>query len=134
MAIRFTVSAVIPASPAELFDAWVSSRSHSAMTGGKAKISLTVGAPYSAWDGYISGRTLELVRGKLIRQTWRTTEFGARDADSEVAITLEPVPEGTRLTLVHSGIPAGHTAYKAGWQEHYFEPMIAYFAKRRVKA
>ena len=49
------------------------------MTGAAARIAGRVGAAYSAWDGYIAGKTLELAPGKRIVQSWRTTEFASDD-------------------------------------------------------
>jgi uncharacterized protein YndB with AHSA1/START domain len=42
------------------------------MTAGEANISDAVGAEFSAWDEYITGRNLELVPGERIVQAWRT--------------------------------------------------------------
>jgi len=39
----FKVSAVIPAKPAEIYKAWLSSKGHSAMTGSTAKVTGKVG-------------------------------------------------------------------------------------------
>ncbi len=132
MAYRFKLADVIPASPAAVYDAWLDSGAHSAMTGGKARMSARVGAAVSAWDGYISGRNLELVPGARIVQSWRSSEFGDEYEDSIVTITLEDMDGGTLLTLEHSNVPAEQRSYEeGGWQENYFEPMMAYFAERK---
>jgi activator of HSP90 ATPase len=134
MSYDFTLSATIPASPRDIYDAWLDSRRHAAMTGGKAKMSKTVGAKVSAWDGYILGENRALVPGKRIVQSWRTTKFTEKDGDSTIAVTLKPVKGGTRLTLVHSNVPDLHTSYQnGGWQTHYFEPMKTYFGKAGSK-
>jgi activator of HSP90 ATPase len=128
MSYDFTLSATIPASPRDIYNAWLDSRRHAAMTGGKAKMSKTVGAKVSAWDGYILGENLELVPGKRIVQSWRTTKFTRKDGDSTITVTLKPAKGGTRLTLAHSNVPDLHTSYQdGGWQTHYFEPMKKYF-------
>jgi len=45
-------------------------------------------------------------------------------------VLLEPVEEGTRLTLVHTHIPQNQSEeYKQGWEEYYFKPMLEYFRK-----
>ena len=56
----FKLSAVIPAKPSEIYKMWLSSKGHSAMTGSTAKVTGKVGGKFSAWDGYIFGKTLEL--------------------------------------------------------------------------
>jgi len=133
MPFEFTLSDVIPASPQEIYDAWLSSNGHAGMTGGQpARTCAKEGADFTAWNDYISGRNLELEPGRRIRQSWRTTKFTARDADSEIEVLLEPAVGGTRLTLRHSNVPDGHTSYRdGGWQRSYFEPMKAYFAARK---
>src|SRR3954470_18288763 len=102
MTISFTVEATIPASPAEVYAAWLDPKRHGAMTGGKAKISAKIGTPFSAWDGYMSGKTLDLVPNDKIVQSWRTTEFAPGDPDSEILITLKAVPGGTLVTIAHT--------------------------------
>ena len=134
MSYTFTLTAVIPASPQTVYDAWLDSRGHSQMTGGEAKISAEVGSHYRAWDGYISGENVELVPGKRIVQSWRTTQFTEKDPDSKIVVTLAADKEGTRLTLEHINVPDRQTSYeKGGWQDHYFTPMQEYFAKKSGK-
>ncbi len=127
MSIEFEISDIFSATPEQVYDAWLDSEGHSKMTGGAAEASAQVGGEFSAWDGYISGKNLELEPGKRILQSWRTQEFQESDADSELEITLKGVPEGTKLTLKHTKLPEHGMQYKDGWGEHYFEPMKAYF-------
>jgi len=130
MPYTYTLTAVIPATPDEIYEAWLDSVAHSEMTGGEANVSGEVGADFSAWDEYITGRNIELVPGERIVQSWRTSEFSDEHADSVVTLTLEPVEEGTLLTLVHSNVPDEHRSYEeGGWESQYFEPMRVYFAK-----
>jgi uncharacterized protein YndB with AHSA1/START domain len=130
MPYTYTLTSVIPATPQEIYDAWLDSLAHSEMTGSEAVMSGEVGADVSAWDGYITGRNLELVPGERIVQSWRTEKFGDEHEDSIVTVTLEGTEEGTLLTLVHSNVPDGQRSYEeGGWEENYFEPMRAYFAR-----
>ena len=135
MPYSYTLSTVIPASPSEIYQAWLDSILHSEMTGGEANMSDEVGADVSAWDGYIVGRNLELVPGERIVQSWRTTEFDDAFEDSIITILLRETEEGTLLTLEHSNVPEAHRSYEeGGWQSNYFEPMIAYFTDLRGRA
>jgi activator of HSP90 ATPase len=128
MPFAFTLSDTIPASPQQIYDAWLDSYGHSAMTGGRATASNVAGGAFTAWDDYISGRNLALEPGRRIVQSWRTTRFTADDADSRIEVLLEPVVGGTRITLHHTNVPDGHLGYQdGGWQDHYFEPMKRYF-------
>jgi uncharacterized protein YndB with AHSA1/START domain len=131
MSYSFTLTDIIPAPPAAIYDAWLSSRAHTDMTGSKATQSARIGAKVGAWGGYISGQNLELVPGRRIVQSWRTTKFTDADPDSTISVTLRAVPGGTRITLRHSGVPNSHTGYEqGGWQSNYFAPMKTYFAKQ----
>ena len=131
MSLKFSVTDVMPASPRAVYDAWLDSRAHSRMTGAKAKASAKVGAGFSAWDGYATGKNLELKPGKRIVQSWRTSDFAAGDPDSRITVTLKPVAGGTKVTLLHTRLPDGRDDFKAGWRDYYFAPMKAYFAKAR---
>jgi activator of HSP90 ATPase len=130
MSDSFEISTELPAPPARIYAAWLSSDEHAAMTGGSAGIDPRVGGAHSAWDGYITGTTLELEPDRRIVQAWRTVEFPADSPDSRLEIVLDAVSAGTRLTLKHSDIPAGQGAsYESGWVENYFAPMQAHFSE-----
>jgi activator of HSP90 ATPase len=132
MTYDFKLSCTFTASPETVYDAWLDSAAHSAMTGAAAKVEKRVGGAHSAWDGYIAGRTLELIPAKRIVQSWRTTQFTGADPDSTITVELAPTKAGTRLTLTHSGVPDGQTGYEnGGWQDFYFAPMKAYFAREK---
>jgi activator of HSP90 ATPase len=134
MPFAFSLSDIIPATPQQIYDAWLDSGGHSRMTGGKARISAREGADFSAWDGYITGKNLKLEPGRRIVQSWRSSEFASQDADSRIEVLLEPVAGGTRITLTHSNVPDGHTSYRdGGWQDYYFAPMKKHFERASSK-
>jgi uncharacterized protein YndB with AHSA1/START domain len=125
--VEFEVSEVFQATSEQLYQAWLDSDNHSAMTGGSAKISPEIGAAFTAWDGYIQGRNLELTPPSRIVQAWRTSKFAESDPDSLLEIRFEPEEGGTRLTLRHSQLPAHGTIYEQGWIDNYFQPMQQFF-------
>jgi len=125
------MSAVIPAEPKDVYAAWMSSSGHGAMTGSGARVTARVGGAFSAWDGYISGKTLELEQDSRIVQSWRTTDFDPDDPDSTLEVLLQKAKGGTKVTLVHTNIPAGHgEEYRKGWIDFYFRPMKEHFASK----
>ena len=129
MADSFEISTMLPASAQQIYEAWLSSDEHSAMTSGTAQIDPTVGGKFSVWDGYITGTTLELEPQRRIVQSWRTAEFPADAPDSRLELLLEENAEGTRLTLKHGDLPDGQgSAYESGWVSNYFDPMKDYFS------
>ena len=87
-----------------------------------------VGGKFTAWEGYIFGRNLELVRGKKIVQEWSTTEWPEGYPPSRLEITLTKSREGTTLRMVHSRVPASQRAdYAQGWKDSYWNPLKEYF-------
>jgi uncharacterized protein YndB with AHSA1/START domain len=130
MPLEFTVSTIIPATPAQVYHAWLNSDEHGQMTGSPSTASDQVGAEFDAWDGYIHGKNLELVPNKRIVQAWRTSEFSDDEADSKIDITLEPSGSQTKLTLHHTGLPPHGGQYEEGWVESYFDPMREYFSSK----
>ena len=126
----FTLSEIVLAKASVIYEAWLNSKSHAAMTGSPAKVDGKLGGKFSAWDGYIFGSTLELTSNKRIVQAWRTTEFPKDAPDSRVEILLDEVHNGTKITLIHSDMPEDQVGdYKQGWEDFYFKPMREYFGK-----
>jgi activator of HSP90 ATPase len=125
---RFEISAVIPASPAEIYEAWLSTKGHTSMTGSPARVSRKVGGKFTAWDGYIRGQTLALEPDQRIVQAWRTSEFPDDAPDSHLEVSLEKTNGGTRVRITHTDIPPGQAnSYKQGWEDFYFKPMKEHF-------
>jgi len=124
----FTLSEIIPAKPSEIYEAWLSSEGHTAMTGSPAKVDGNVGGKFSAWEGYIFGTTLELTLNQRIVQTWRTSEFPDDAPDSHLEVLLEEVAQGTKVKLIHRDMPEDQVdSYRQGWEDFYFKPMKEYF-------
>ncbi len=123
----FELKETFPAKPAEIYNAWLESEAHAKMTGGEANCNSEKGAKFSTWNGYITGKNVDLIPNQKIIQTWRTSEFNESDEDSILSIELKEVENGTELTLTHSNIPEGQIQYKQGWENHYFVPMRHYF-------
>jgi activator of HSP90 ATPase len=122
---------LIPARPDEVYDAFMDEKRHTEFTGAKASVDPKIGGMFTAWDGYILGKNLDLVRGKRIVQEWKTTEWPDYPP-SIVEFSLNQKDGGTELTMVHSKVPAEQAeSYKQGWIDFYWEPMKKYFGKRR---
>ena len=115
MADSFEIKEFFPGIPAtEIFNAWLESEAHSAFTGSPARVNPGVGGEFSAWDGYISGKTLEIEPYLL-------------------EISFEEIGDGTQLTLVHTNIPDGQGEdYRQGWEDYYFKPMQQFFSAQET--
>jgi uncharacterized protein YndB with AHSA1/START domain len=130
MPTSFEVSTILPVKPERLYKAWLDSTEHGEFTGSPAEIVPKVGGEFTAWDGYIQGVNLELAPYRRILQSWRAEDFPPDASDSRLEVLLDVVPDGTRLTLIHSNLPEGQAEeFKQGWIDFYFTPMKAYFTK-----
>lgn len=124
----FRLTDFFPVQPGQIYKAWLSSAGHAAMTSSPAQVDGNPGGKFTAWDGYISGTTLQLVPDKHIIQAWRTSEFPDEAPDSRLEILLEEVEGGTKLTLIHTDMPEDQAdSYRQGWEDFYFKPMRQYF-------
>ncbi|MBM3740050.1 MAG: hypothetical protein FJW39_30200 [Acidobacteria bacterium] len=126
-------SRVIPATPEQVYEALVNARKHSAFTGAKATGTARTGARFTAWDGYISGKHLELEKGVRLVQEWSTTEWPADVPPSRLEFSFAPHPKGAKVTMVQTGVPLEQAdRYTQGWIDHYWVPLTEYFeAKKR---
>jgi activator of HSP90 ATPase len=129
----FTLSEILPVKASEIYEAWLSSEGHTAMTGSPALVDAKVGGAFSAWDGYIFGSILDLRPDQQIVQSWRTSEFPDDAPDSRLEVLLDEANDGTKVTIIHTDMPDGQVdSYCQGWADFYFKPMKKFFANRLV--
>jgi activator of HSP90 ATPase len=131
MSDSIKLSITLPAEPKTLYNAWLSSRKHSAFTNSTATIEKKVGSSFTAHAGYISGTNELLHMNKRIVQKWRTTDFDEAAEDSLLEIQFEKVEKGTKVIIAHSNLPdETGKSYRKGWRDHYFKPMKEYFVEK----
>lgn len=122
--------ATVPAEPAKVYEAFIDAKKHSAFTGSKATGDGRVGSSFTAWDGYISGKNIELEPGKRIVQEWATSEWPEDFPPSRLELTFKKVKGGTEISMVHSDVPAEQAdELKEGWTEFYWKLLKDYFKK-----
>lgn len=122
---------VVSASPELVYETYMNAKSHSEFTGSKATCVAKEGGKFTAWDGYISGKNLELEKGKRIVQEWITTEWPQNYPPSKLELTLTKVKNGTAIVMIHSNVPKKQAAEIAeGWEEFYWKPLKDYFTKK----
>jgi len=127
--MEFTITVQFPVPASEIYDFWLNGDQHAAMTGAPATGTAEIGAEFTAWDGYIWGKNIDLVPNERIVQSWRTSEFLEEDEDSLLEVHLKSLEKGCELTITHSRIPDNQPDYKQGWEDHYFTPMKDCFVK-----
>lgn len=122
----------IDAKPEQVYEALANPKKHSEFTSSPATGAPKKGGKFTAWDGYIFGKHIELVKGKKIVQEWQTTEWPKGAEPSIVEFTFVSRNGGTLLTMVHSQVPAGQSEdYAEGWREFYWKPLAEYFRQRK---
>ena len=118
--------------PIQIYDAYINSKKHSDFTGAKASCDNTPGGNFSAWDGYITGKILELDRARRILQEWKTTEWPESYPPSILELSFKAINEGTELSMVHSSVPAHQAdSYRQGWIDYYWNPLKEYFTRKK---
>ena len=124
-------SVTLPASAQKLYEMYMSPGAHAAFTGAPVKIGKKPGTKFSAFGGEIFGTILALVPGRLIVQSWRSTNFAAGDPDSTLILSFTPVTaKSGRIDLVHVNVSAvDYNGVRAGWSTHYWKPWRNALAK-----
>ena len=110
----YETARIIRATPKRLFEAWLDSEECSAMTREASTIRFGKGDPFSAADGLITGRTLEVEPYNRIVQVWNTEEPGGRGFQSWVKIAFVTSPnwgglpgsptDGATIKIRHKGL------------------------------
>ena len=108
---EITVTRTISASPQEVYDTWLNTKSPGSPWFGCKRVILDVkvdglfchlvGHEGVEWAHY--GRFIVLERPRRIEQTW--VSEGTRGLESVVALAFEPLGHQTSVTLRHSGVP-----------------------------
>ena len=135
MAVKLTSfkqQVTINASVNELFDCIFDSKKHSVFTNATAIIGQNVGDDFSVYDGYAYGKNLEIIPGRLIRQTWRAEESKwPKEVLSEVTFEFVKVDKTrSKIVFTHKNIPAVVAEqFKQGWKDHYWSCLKKKFAE-----
>jgi len=123
---------VLPAPAETLYDMYMDPEIHGAFTGAPAKISDVAGSPFEAFGGLLLGTTLQVIKSRLIVQSWRSVNFAEDDRDSTLIISFAPEEDGEgRIDLVHLDVPEDDfQGVSGGWESRYFEPWLSYLQEQ----
>lgn len=111
-----------PASPDAVYKALTDSSQHGAFTGEKANIGGD-GETWTAYEGKIHGRNIELVPGKRIVQAWRSAGW-PEGVYSLARFELRAEGKGTKLVFDHYGVPQdAMQMIEGGWHKMYWEKL-----------
>jgi Activator of Hsp90 ATPase homolog 1-like protein len=99
-------SVVLPAPAEGLFAMYTDPAKHAAITGAPVAISVEPGSPFQAFNGALTGATLQIIPQRLVIQSWRSTKFNDGDPDSTLILAFTPEGANGRIDLVHLDVPA----------------------------
>jgi activator of HSP90 ATPase len=118
----------LDASPAQVYQVLADSSALSALSGKSGQPGRTAGAEFSAFDGNVVGRQIELVPGERLIQAWRFPVWEP-GAYSIVRFTLTAEDGGTLLSLEQHGVPADWQEHvNTNWPTFYLRPLADHFA------
>jgi activator of HSP90 ATPase len=124
---NLTLAASFATTPERLFDMYLDANTHAAITGQPTAFEAIEGAPFSAFDGVLTGKILHMEPKRLIVQTWRSTNFPAEALDSVLVLSFWPETGGARIELVQVNVPEEDFAgVSQGWEKFYWTPWKAY--------
>jgi len=118
---------VLPASAETLFEMYLDPNVHQAITGAPVAIGNERGAPFEAFNGSLTGTTIEVVKPTLIVQSWRSTGFKDTDPDSTLILSFTPKGNEGRIDLIHLDVPdQDYDGVNEGWEKYYWGPWRDY--------
>ena len=118
------------ASPHEVFETIMDSVRHSTFSNSEVIMSREIGGEYSAYDGYITGKNIELIPDKKIVQSWRAVDW-EEGQYSIITFFFTQIKTGTQLQFTHELLPDGtEEEFTQGWIDNYWEPMKIYFENK----
>jgi activator of HSP90 ATPase len=110
--------------PEALYRCFLNPKQHALIIGGPVKISAKEGSAFSAYNGWCYGQNLQLIKNKLIVQSWRAADWSEEDVDSTLVLLFEMKGKDALLEMVHANVPDRHAAaLSAGWKQFYWNPM-----------
>jgi activator of HSP90 ATPase len=106
-----------------LYELYMNAKMHSMITNSPVEISEKIGSGFNAFDGYITGKNLQLVKNQLIVQSWRGSDWDITDSDSAFLLSLEQKGNDVILNMVHANVPDDKEKdLDKGWHDFYWSP------------
>jgi activator of HSP90 ATPase len=123
---------VLPASAETLYGMYLDAEEHAAFTGAPAKISEVPGSAFEAFGGLLLGTIVQVIKPRLIVQSWRSVNFADDDPDSTLIISFTPEQDGDgRVDLLHLDVPENdYQGVSGGWESRYFTPWLSYLQSK----
>src|SRR4030095_8709394 len=105
---------------ATLYNTYMNAKEHGVSVGVIAKIQNKEGAKFSAHDSYVTGKNLQLIKDKLIVQSWWASDWSKSHVDSTFILFFEQMDNDSIINMVHANVPEKHFAgVEEGWSDYY---------------
>lgn len=118
----------------QLYQLYMDATLHGMITNSKVTIGEKPGSNLKVFDGYITGKTLQTVKNKLVVQQWFGADWGQGAEDSVFVLSFEQKGKDAVLNVFHGNVPDDKAAgLDKGWHDHYWEPWKMYLAGREIK-
>ena len=112
-----------------LYDLYMNAEIHGMITAGPVKISEEPGSALEVFGGYISGKTLQVVKNQLIVQQWKGSDWSKNDPDSVFVLSFEHQEKDVVMNVFHANVPDDKAAgLDKGWHDHYWNPWKQHLA------
>lgn len=109
-----------------LYSQYLNSKVHSKFTESAAEISPKEGKRFSAYDGYIIGKNIRLIKNRMIVQIWKASEW-KEDEESVLILEFQDSGNDCIVQMTHIGVPESELAgISKGWQDFYWNPWKKY--------
>ena len=107
--------------PEDLFDVFMNSRDHAAVTGSTAHVTRKPGTHFVAYAGWIEGYTLDCKPGKEIVQAWRGKDWAKGDWSLCTFRFTKMTGGRCKMVFTQVGIPqAKYKKVANGWTSFYW--------------
>ncbi len=118
----------------QIYDLYMVAKLHALITNGPVKISEKTGSKLEVFGGYITGKTVKVIKNKLIVQLWHGSDWSAGDDDSVFVLSFEQKGKDAIMNVFHANIPDDKAAgLDKGWYDHYWNPWKQYLAGKPIK-
>ncbi|HTE10089.1 MAG TPA: SRPBCC domain-containing protein [Chitinophagaceae bacterium] len=119
--------------PGVLYELYMNAKKHSMVTGAAVSITAKEGSKYAAHGDYIKGKNLQLIKNRLIVQSWRASDWDENDIDATFIINLEPKGKDVVLHAIHANLPDKQAgSIDKGWHDYYWNPWKQYLAGKTI--
>lgn len=117
----------------QLYDLYMDAKLHGMITNGPVKISEKPGSKVEAFGGYVTGKTLQAVKNKLVVQEWIASDWGSKAEPSVFVLTFEQKGADAVLNVFHGNVPEKQAkGLDEGWHGHYWKPWKQYLAGKEI--